>query len=596
MSRLVLCSLLTSTFLVHFALADDEVITTAVERAAAASVRDAYRGIENDDFDDLPIGVFDSGTGGLTVLESILSIDAFDNASHTFTAEGDGVQDFRRESFIFLADQANMPYGNYPVVGKPQLLDDLIVKDAWFLMGNTSNRLSAATNTFESQQKRPVKAIVIACNTATAYGQSDIEEVIAAADLDIKVVGVIDAGAKGAVELLKDGRPGSLAVVPTQGTVLSNAYPTAIRRNAQFLGLQQRIDVFQQGALGLAGAIDGAREFILPEAKTNATRTDYRGPSMSNPEARIDPGILSRYAFDFSENRMLREGSPDDPVDLQLNSVENYISYHLVTLMEVVRTSENPPPLKGIVLGCTHFPFYRDVFDRELQRLRDYQEGGEYIYRRLLADEVVLIDPAYYTARELYESLAADGRMRAEAPQDQAAPSEFYITIPCRERPVVQLNEAGWFTYDYKYGRAPEQVESDFRVVPLDESNVDVGTLERLRTQVPSVWQLMNGVPKAAGDEASLIEQKINRIEKLIGEDIADRRGISPLSSSARGVSMQRPSRSRSIPNRTLASSPASISLMPSPPVAKRMALPERPTSPWRCTTPAFRAALRLTG
>ena len=62
-----------------------------------------------------PIGVFDSGTGGLTVLEQILELDQFDNRRQALLEKGDGRRDFAREDFIFLADQANMPYGNYPV-------------------------------------------------------------------------------------------------------------------------------------------------------------------------------------------------------------------------------------------------------------------------------------------------------------------------------------------------------------------------------------------------------------------------------------------------------------------------------------------------
>jgi hypothetical protein len=55
----------------------------------------------------LPIGVFDSGTGGLTVLEAILTLDAFNN--RTGQPGADGIPDFKGEHFQYLADQANMP-------------------------------------------------------------------------------------------------------------------------------------------------------------------------------------------------------------------------------------------------------------------------------------------------------------------------------------------------------------------------------------------------------------------------------------------------------------------------------------------------------
>ena len=83
----------------------------------------------------LPIGVFDSGTGGLAVLEEILRLDRFDNDTGTPISSGDGRPDFADEQFVFLADQANMPYGNYPAAGKRSLLVELVLKDSLFLLG-----------------------------------------------------------------------------------------------------------------------------------------------------------------------------------------------------------------------------------------------------------------------------------------------------------------------------------------------------------------------------------------------------------------------------------------------------------------------------
>ena len=60
---------------------------------------------------ELPIGIFDSGTGGLTVFNSIITMDLFNNENHNKGT--DGVNDFSGEQFIYLGDLANMPYGNY---------------------------------------------------------------------------------------------------------------------------------------------------------------------------------------------------------------------------------------------------------------------------------------------------------------------------------------------------------------------------------------------------------------------------------------------------------------------------------------------------
>jgi glutamate racemase len=130
----------------------------------------------------LPIGVFDSGIGGLTVMEAILKLDAFHN--DTLAPGADGVPDFADERFIYFGDQANMPYGNYSAAGRTDYLRELILKDAVFLLGR---RVGGAEPRFD---KPPVKAIVIACNTATAYGLEDIRQAIAAWKLPVIVVGL----------------------------------------------------------------------------------------------------------------------------------------------------------------------------------------------------------------------------------------------------------------------------------------------------------------------------------------------------------------------------------------------------------------------
>ncbi len=69
----------------------------------------------NESLRSLPIGVFDSGVGGLTVLETVLNYDGHHNER---VRGADGVPDFQNERFIYLGDQANMPYGNYAAAGK----------------------------------------------------------------------------------------------------------------------------------------------------------------------------------------------------------------------------------------------------------------------------------------------------------------------------------------------------------------------------------------------------------------------------------------------------------------------------------------------
>jgi glutamate racemase len=83
------------------------------------------------------------------------------------------------ETFSYLGDQANMPYSNYYKENKVDLLKEHIIK-AQFLLGNKYYD-SRSDRTF-NEDKEPVKVIVVACNTATAYGKTFIEEFLAKAN------------------------------------------------------------------------------------------------------------------------------------------------------------------------------------------------------------------------------------------------------------------------------------------------------------------------------------------------------------------------------------------------------------------------------
>ncbi len=156
---------------------------------------------------ELPIGVFDSGIGGLTVLAAILQLDAFNNVTHQ--PGPDGRPDFEHERFVYLGDQANMPYGNYPSEQKVDFLRELIMKDVVFLLGE--RYWLRATAGMPRHDKPPVKAVVIACNTATAYGLEAIRVALKQWDLPVHLVGVVEAGAAGAIQAITMALTGGLS-------------------------------------------------------------------------------------------------------------------------------------------------------------------------------------------------------------------------------------------------------------------------------------------------------------------------------------------------------------------------------------------------
>ncbi|HEX5396953.1 MAG TPA: glutamate racemase [Candidatus Limnocylindria bacterium] len=157
--------------------------------------------------DPRPIGVFDSGVGGLTVLREILR--------RTPT-----------ESTVYLGDNARAPYG-------PRAADEVrrftVAAVRWLLDAD-------------------VKLLVIACNTATAQALPLVRGMA-----PVPVVGVVRPGAVAAAAATRSGHVG---VVATAGTVASGAYPAALEE------ADPRISVTQQAAPDLvplveAGTLDG---------------------------------------------------------------------------------------------------------------------------------------------------------------------------------------------------------------------------------------------------------------------------------------------------------------------------------------------------
>lgn len=131
-----------------------------------------------------PIGVFDSGIGGLTVAHEIM-------------------RQLPGESIVYFGDTARVPYG-------PKSPD-------------TVRRYSREIAAFLGRQD--VKAIVIACNTATAHALETLQD-----ELLIPVIGVVEPGARAAVRAAASrGGDAHIGVIGTSGTVRSGAYERAIR-------------------------------------------------------------------------------------------------------------------------------------------------------------------------------------------------------------------------------------------------------------------------------------------------------------------------------------------------------------------------------
>ncbi|HIW76149.1 MULTISPECIES: glutamate racemase [Gordonibacter] len=131
-------------------------------------------------FDNAPIGVFDSGFGGLTVAREIAKA-------------------LPRESIVYLGDSARCPYGPRSL----EEVDGFVQQIGGWLV------------------QRGVKMVVIACNTATAAGLAHAQQTF-----PVPVIGVVEPGARAAAHATRNNRVG---VIATKATVESDAYTRAIR-------------------------------------------------------------------------------------------------------------------------------------------------------------------------------------------------------------------------------------------------------------------------------------------------------------------------------------------------------------------------------
>ena len=415
----------------------------------------------------LPIGVFDSGTGGLTVLEALLTLDAFNN--ETGKPGSDGKLDFSKEYFQYLADQANMPYGNYAAANKTDLLKEHIQKNMQFFL-TTAN------------QKPAVKMIVLACNTATAYALTDIKNQFKQQSIEVPVIGVIDAGSKAALTYQQKNGTGTIGVFATAGTVASNGYPRTLEAMAKDLKLPS-LSIVSQGGYGLAESIDQDWSYYI-DTLTKA-RDSYKGPSLKNNNYTIDTTLLNAYRFDASSNKLLCEyDDKGSCLDMQLNDPSNYVRYHLVSLLEKMIVNKITKPMNTLILGCTHYPYLKDTIATVLNELYHFKNKNEYRYRNYLVEKVELIDPSIETAKEAYLAMQKQSLSNNASLQNNL----FYITVPNSNTPKSAIQPDGWFTYDYKYGRLAGANTTYVQYVPFDTKNISEATYNRFKLVLPKSY------------------------------------------------------------------------------------------------------------
>ena len=146
--------------------------------------------------DNRPIGIFDSGIGGLTVLREILNTVPC-------------------ESTIYFGDNSRAPYGTK----------------------SKSTVIRYSLQNMKFLESKDVKMIVVACNTASAYAYEELR-----ARAKVPVVEVVTPGADEACRATKNGKIG---IIATKGTISTGVYKAAVEKRALELGMND-IDIYQQ--------------------------------------------------------------------------------------------------------------------------------------------------------------------------------------------------------------------------------------------------------------------------------------------------------------------------------------------------------------
>ena len=146
--------------------------------------------------DNRPVGVFDSGIGGLTVLREIWN-------------------EVPEESTIYFGDNSRSPYGTK----------------------SRSTIIRYSLQNMKFLESKGVKMIVVACNTASAYAYEELKK-----RAGVPVVEVVTPGADVACRATKNGKIG---IIATKGTISTGVYKKAVEDRAEELGMKN-IEIYQQ--------------------------------------------------------------------------------------------------------------------------------------------------------------------------------------------------------------------------------------------------------------------------------------------------------------------------------------------------------------
>jgi Uncharacterized protein related to glutamine synthetase len=251
---------------------------------------------------------------------------------------------------------------------------------------------------------------------------------LSAAGCDIRMIGVIDAGVAAALQDIPDKGHFAVGVMSNSVTLESRIYSREIADSAA--ARKVRIDLVEQDCGSLDAAINVGSDSASAKAKS---------------------------AF------------------------KELVDKYLATGPSV--------PMKCVILGSTHLPFVMDALNEELDELRNFRDKDDRaVYREIIADDFVFIDPSEYTAMACYNYLRSHKLLSLSSKKQTLC---TYLSVPSYKLPEGCVDTFGNLTYNFKYGRQVGTEEVTTKQVPLSATRMDIESFSAIHGRLPHAYSMI---------------------------------------------------------------------------------------------------------
>ena len=421
---------------------------------------------KGEDFAQLPIGVTGEPLDAAIITDRLMRADFFNNI--TGAPGADGVADFAGENFQCLFDAANAPYDGYNRYGHQDFLIETSVVNSLFLMSDKYFNLAADRH--KRGEKLPVKHIVGASWESAANVKTETDTLLLLSGCGVRYTSISDC-----VNRFEQNLPD----VPQCIGVLSSFPLPALKENI-------KTHFFVQNIYDVDACLLGNEAYA--DSTAVSCRENYEGPVLGLQDNNIQLSYLDRYRFNTNKHGILYSFDQGQITKIQLNSVENYLRFHIVSMLQAHRSGVYSTPISKVMLCTYHAPDIREMVERLLAEMYDFKSDGVYIFRKSLAQNVEIIDPTDYMVKECYQSLRLSGML---ALRTEKTGAQIFVTVPSPGTREENLLTEGSFLHDYKYSRQAAQDSISYKAVPVSSRHIGFELGKHLSECAPTTYQLL---------------------------------------------------------------------------------------------------------